>query len=76
MPKETAAEAAVVQELEVIPAGNLREVVDFLEDRIHIDPFWVDIENLFTTNVLEDCDFEDVKGQDVLIDLRMYRFNQ
>ncbi|HIG30064.1 MAG TPA: ATP-binding protein [Verrucomicrobiales bacterium] len=64
VPKETAAEAAVVQELEVIPAGNLREVVDFLEDRIHIDPFWVDIENLFTTNVLEDCDFEDVKGQE------------
>ena len=63
IPKENAKEAAVVEGIDVIGAGNLREVVDFLNGQLSIEPEKIDLGSLEG----EDCylsDFQDVKGQE------------
>ena len=42
VPKDNAAEAAVVKGLQVIPIQNLREAVGFLEGEVKISPTRVD----------------------------------
>ncbi|QBQ42720.1 ATP-binding protein [Sphingobacterium psychroaquaticum] len=65
LPEANAREAAVVQQLEVIPARNLREIVDFCEDRVTIAPLIIDIEQEFRQNLHKhETDFADVKGQE------------
>jgi magnesium chelatase family protein len=61
---ENAAEAAVVEGLSVIPAHNLREIVDFLEGQVKISPTKVDLEALFGEPPLDHLDMADVKGQE------------
>jgi magnesium chelatase family protein len=64
VPKENGAEAAVVQDLQVIPVENLREAATFLEGAISIEPMRVDLEALFAQPAEEDLDFSEVKGQE------------
>ncbi len=64
VPAENAAEAAVVDGLQVIPVQNLREAAQFLEGEIRIAPLRVDIAKLFEHVDLEDADFAEVKGQE------------
>lgn len=63
VPKENAKEAAVVDGLEVIGTENLREVVDFLNGRLLIEPETVDMNSL-VSNECYAFDFQDVKGQE------------
>jgi len=64
VPAENAAEAAVVEGLQVIPVQNLREAAQFLEGEIKIAPAKVDIAKLFEHEHEDDCDFAEVKGQE------------
>jgi magnesium chelatase family protein len=64
VPVENAAEAAVVNGLQVIPVQNLREAAQFLEGEIRIAPARVDIEKLFAHEHSDENDFADVKGQE------------
>jgi magnesium chelatase family protein len=64
VPAENAAEAAVVDGLNVIPVQNLREAVSFLEGQVMIAPFKVDLKSIFDQRLEEDVDFSDVKGQE------------
>jgi magnesium chelatase family protein len=64
VPKENAAEAAVVAGLEVIPVQNLREAVSFLEGEVVIAPAKVDLEKIFECVPDELVDMADVKGQE------------
>jgi magnesium chelatase family protein len=64
VPKDNAAEAAVVTGLRVIPVGNLREAVGFLEGEVKIAPKRVDVHQLFAEPAADDLDFADVKGQE------------
>jgi len=65
LPKQNALEAAIVNNLDVIGVSNLREVVDFLNNDIHIEPTVVDTREEFFTRLNEyEFDFEDVKGQE------------
>src|SRR6185369_5549513 len=64
VPKDNAAEAAVVNGLQVIPIQNLREAVGFLEGEVKISPTRVDLAGLFDQPHEEDLDFADVKGQE------------
>lgn len=65
LPKQNAREAAIVNNLEVIGAENLREVVDFLDGKGGIEPTIVNTRDEFENNSLKsDFDFSDVKGQD------------
>jgi magnesium chelatase family protein len=64
VPVENAAEAAVVEGLQVIPVQNLREAAQFLEGEIKIAPVKVDFAKLFEHKPEDDCDFAEVKGQE------------
>lgn len=64
VPAENAAEAAVVDGLNVIPVQNLREAAQFLEGGIKLAPTRVDTERLFDQPWEDDLDFADVKGQE------------
>ncbi len=64
VPKDNAAEAAVVKGLQVIPIQNLREAVGFLEGEVKISPTRVDLDRLFDQPHEDELDFADVKGQE------------
>ena len=64
VPKDNAAEAAVVKGLQVIPIQNLREAVGFLEGEVKISPTRVDLAKLFDQPHEDELDFADVKGQE------------
>jgi magnesium chelatase family protein len=64
VPVENAAEAAVVQGLNVIPVQNLREATNFLEGSLTLKPTKVDIEALFEERDEDELDFSEVKGQE------------
>lgn len=64
VPKENAKEAAVVDGLDILGVENLMEVVRFLNDELSIDPYKVDIQEVFKRRTDEfEVDFKDVKGQ-------------
>lgn len=65
VPTANAREAAVVHGLDVHPAGNLREVVDFLEGKKIPPPVRIAVDELLPVggDALE-ADFSEVKGQE------------
>lgn len=64
LPSENAAEAAMVEGLDVYPVQSLREAVSFLNGEILIQPFTVDPEEIFSNFKTYSVDFSDVKGQE------------
>jgi magnesium chelatase family protein len=65
LPAENAKEAAVVDKLKVFGAKNLREVVDFFNNKSTLTPTVVNTREEFYKNIsLNDADFSDVKGQE------------
>lgn len=65
VPKQNAREAAVVNDLEVYGVENIKEVVEFYDDRQTLQPTVVNTrEEFFSQQSVFDFDFEDVKGQE------------
>jgi magnesium chelatase family protein len=64
VPVANAAEAAVVNGLQVIPINNLREATAFLEGQIKIPATRVDLAAVFKHHSDDGLDFADVKGQE------------
>lgn len=65
LPSANAREAATVSDLEIIGAENLRQVVDFLNGKIKIEPTVVNTREEFYQRLNEyEYDFADVKGQE------------
>ena len=64
VPVENAAEAAVVEGLQVIPIPNLRAAAQFLEGQIKIPPAKVDFAQIFNQTHGDDLDFAEVRGQE------------
>ncbi|KPK50343.1 MAG: magnesium chelatase [Planctomycetes bacterium SM23_25] len=64
VPADNAAEAAVVEGLDVIGVNFLSEAVGFLTDELPIEPCVVDLSEVFTTESRYDVDFADVRGQE------------
>jgi len=64
VPPENAEEAAVVEGLSVYPVHNLREAADFIEGKISIPKFVVDLQAIFGGGSIYDDDYADVKGQE------------
>jgi magnesium chelatase family protein len=64
VPVENAAEAAVVEGLQVIPVPNLRAAAQFLEGELKIAPAKVDLDRLFTQEYDDALDFAEVRGQE------------
>lgn len=65
LPAGNAKEAAIVNELDVLPVSSLREAVQFLEGKKSIDPVAIDTSQVFATQLNQyDTDFTDVQGQE------------
>jgi len=64
VPRDNAAEAAVVQGLEIYGVASLRECVDFLSGKIQLQPETRDVQQLFSQCARYDVDLADVKGQE------------
>jgi magnesium chelatase family protein len=65
VPKQNAREAAVVEGLDVYGADNIGEVIDFLNQKLILEPVVVDTEAEFLEGLAgNDMDFSDVKGQE------------
>jgi len=65
LPKENAREAAVVNNLKVYGVENIKEVIDFFDEKNELEPTIVDTRKEFYENItLADLDFSDVKGQE------------
>jgi magnesium chelatase family protein len=64
VPAANAAEAAVVDDVDVIPVGFLAEAVGFLTDELPLEPTRVDLGDLFGAAGQYEVDFADVRGQE------------
>ena len=64
VPPANAKEAALAAGPDVYPAHNLREVVDFLAGRVELEPFRLDMREVFDRNRQYVVDFTDVRGQE------------
>jgi magnesium chelatase family protein len=61
----SAAEAAVVERVEIIPIASLAQAVAFLTGEIEIEPQPSRLDELFRTFSSCDVDFADVRGQEM-----------
>jgi magnesium chelatase family protein len=65
VPDSNAAEAAVAEELEVIPVSSLAEAAAFFAGHLDIDPVPSRLQELFNTLSRYDDDYSDVRGQEL-----------
>lgn len=63
LPAENANEAAVVNDIQIIGANNITEIVNHLKGTKLLEPTVIDIESIFANNCEYPVDFADVKGQ-------------
>lgn len=64
LPEENAKEAAIVKDINVIPANNLKQVINFLNGEEQIKSEFVDVNKLFEDSQKHILDFSEVKGQE------------
>ncbi|AYA38354.1 ATP-binding protein [Hymenobacter oligotrophus] len=65
LPKQNAAEAAIVNNLDVIPVETMQQAIDFFEGRQHIEPVKIDTRDVFQHSANQyAADFADVQGQE------------
>lgn len=64
LPADNAAEAAVVEGIDVIPVRFVTDAVGFLTDELPIDPVAVDLDEVFAVEGQYEADFADVRGQE------------
>lgn len=64
LPIENANEAAVVDGIEIIGASTLKEVVQYLNEEIIINPTEVDVDQILNDENKYNIDFSEVKGQE------------
>jgi magnesium chelatase family protein len=65
VPTDSAAEAAVVEDVEVIPVSSLAQAVAFFAGQIEIDPTPPRLDEWFQQYAAYDVDFADVRGQEM-----------
>ena len=65
VPYGNAAEAAVVEGIDIYPVHTLREAVDFMAGRLAIEPVHADLAALVAAEVDSGDDFSDIKGQSI-----------
>ncbi len=65
VPAESAAEAAVVEDIEVIPISSLTQAVGFFSGQLDIDPMPSRLQQLFEELGTYEENFADVRGQEL-----------
>jgi len=64
IPEDNSKEAGVVSGIEIIPAKNLKQVIEYLNGITGIEPVKIDIGELFGSSKKYKFDFSDIKGQE------------
>ena len=64
VPRENAAEASVVSEIDAIGVSSLTEAIGYLTDQLPLAPVSLDREAVFEQAGQYDIDFSDVRGQE------------
>jgi magnesium chelatase family protein len=65
LPAQNANEAAIVNNLDVIPVRTIQEAINFLDNKLDIEPMVVNTREMFQNQVdLYAADFADVQGQE------------
>ena len=65
LPIQNAREAAIVQGIDILGATNIKQVIDFFDKDIPIEPTRIDVSNAFNESLNRyEYDFSDVKGQE------------
>lgn len=64
VPECNAKEAGIVAGLEILPARDLLQVVNFLNKEQEIKPIKIDVDEFFRVNQSYSFDFSEVKGQE------------
>ncbi|AII52465.1 YifB family Mg chelatase-like AAA ATPase [Hymenobacter sp. APR13] len=65
LPRENAREAAIVNNLDIIPVDTMQEAIDFFEGRLAIEPLVMDTRDAFQLDANQyAADFADVQGQE------------
>ena len=65
LPRENAREAAIVNNLDIIPVETMQEAIDFFEGRLTIEPLVIDTRDVFQHDANQyAADFADVQGQE------------
>ncbi|MCC9168360.1 YifB family Mg chelatase-like AAA ATPase [Pontibacter harenae] len=65
LPAQNASEAAIVNNLDVIPVNNIMEAIEFLDGKREIQALVIDTREMFQSNVDQyAADFADVQGQE------------
>lgn len=64
VPEANAKEAGIVNGIKVIPAKNLKQIINYLNKEENIEPIDSDIDDFFKTNNQYKFDFSEVKGQE------------
>ena len=67
LPRQNAREAAIVNNLDVYGVDNIKQVIDFFEKKIELEPLVIDTRKEFYENINHpEFDFADVKGQETI----------
>jgi magnesium chelatase family protein len=64
LPTENAGEAAMAQDIDVIPVSSLTDAVNFFNGEKSIEPYKVSLADVFSLHRKYLIDFQDVKGQE------------
>lgn len=65
LPKENTKEAAIVKGLDVIGVEDLIQVIEYLNNKIKIEPEEININNILKKDSKNILDFSEVKGQEL-----------
>lgn len=63
LPYENAKEAAIVSQVALWPLRSLKETVEFLHNPAMLNPFTLNLEELFSSHTVYQIDFAETKGQ-------------
>lgn len=65
LPADNAREAAIVNNIDIIPVNTVDEAINFLDEKLVIEPVKVDTRQIFAAHMNSyDTDFKDVQGQE------------
>lgn len=64
LPVSNAEEAAVIDDVELYPVKHIRDIMDFFEGSLLIDPYVKDVSKMEAVNQLQHEDFAEVAGQE------------
>lgn len=66
LPRENAIEAAMVDDIDIIGADTITQIVEFLRGKVDLEPTHVDYDKMVQNMQGEEADFEEVYGQETV----------